>query len=221
MSEIKIVYEDQWLLIVNKPAGLPTQPSVDRKRPSLYSHLLESKRWPYVGLHHRLDVPTSGLVLLTKDKSANKPVGELFKGRELKKTYLCLCQGRANESKFQIQNHLKPLRLKSGKTKMTVVNSGGDFAHTDFEVLEEFEEATLIKAMPHTGRMHQIRVHLAHIGLPILGDSLYFRIDRKYPRVLLHAYQLNFSHPINKTNLLVEAPLPDDFEAALKRHRKT
>lgn len=212
--EIEILFEDKWLLIVNKPSGLPTQPTVDCRRPSLYTLLLESKRWPYIGLHHRLDVPTSGLVLLTKNKDANKGVSELFKGRDVHKNYICLVNGVPPQSKFTCQNHLKAQKLRTGKTKMISTLSGGDFAHTDFEVIESFATASLVKASPHTGRMHQIRTHLAELSYPILGDSLYFRVDRKFPRLMLHAYELTFEHPMTGEQLTVTAPPPEDFKIA-------
>lgn len=216
---IDILFEDQWLLAVNKPAGLPTQPSVDRKRPSLYSLLLDSKKWPYLGLHHRLDVPTSGVVLLTKNKEANKGVAELFKERNAEKKYLCLAHGLPSSSEFEIKNYLKALKLKTGKTKMVATLSGGDFAHTEFKVVETFSKECLIQASPQTGRMHQIRTHLAELKHPILGDSLYFRVDRHYPRLMLHAFELNFLHPKTGQQVQIVAPPPTDFEKALTRLR--
>lgn len=220
MTSIKILFEDQWLLVVNKPAGLPTQPTVDRSRPSLYSLLLESKQWPYLGLHHRLDVPTSGIVLLTKNKDANKGVSELFKGRGLEKNYFCLTQGVPSSTDFECQNYLKQLRLKTGKTKMISTTSGGDFAHTVFHCCESFAESSLIKASPQTGRMHQIRTHLAELGYPILGDSLYGRTDRRFPRLMLHAAELRFIHPITKQPITLLAPWPEDFQKAYERCRR-
>lgn len=218
-QEIEILFEDQWLLLVNKPAGLPTQPTPDRSRPSLYSILLESKKWPYLGLHHRLDVPTSGIVLLTKHRDANKGVGELFKGRGLEKNYHCLVQGVPAQTSFELQNYLKPLKLKTGKTKMVSTHSGGDFAQTLFRVLEPFKESALLLASPQTGRMHQIRTHLAELKHPILGDSLYYRADRHYPRLMLHAAELNFIHPMTQKEMHVKAPLPPDFQKVLERLR--
>lgn len=218
-SEIEILFEDQWLLAVNKPPGLPTQPTVDKKRPSLYSVLLESKKWSYLGLHHRLDVPTSGVVLLTKHKEANKGVADLFKERNAEKNYQCLAHGIPAQAEFEFKNYLKPLKLKTGKTKMVSTQAGGDFAHTVFNVLETFSKESLILASPQTGRMHQIRTHLAELTHPILGDSLYFRVDRHYPRLMLHAFELKCDHPITKKPLIITAPLPEDFERALARLR--
>lgn len=214
---IKILFEDQWLLVVEKPAGLPTQPSVDRNRPSLYTLLLDSKKWPYLGLHHRLDVPTSGLVLLTKDRRANKGIGELFKDRGLEKNYLCLVDGNPESDRFEIKNHLKPIKLKTGKTKMVSTNSGGDFAHTLFDVKQRFQEGSLLLASPQTGRLHQIRTHLAELGYPILGDSLYYRADRHYPRLMLHAAELKFTHPMTRQEIFIHGSPPEDFQKALHR----
>lgn len=213
---IEVLFEDQWLLAVNKPSGLPTQPTLDRKRPDLYTRLQETRQWPYLGLHHRLDVPTSGLVLFTKDKRANKGVSELFQGRNLQKKYYCLVDGLPMTDEFELQNFLKAVKLKNGKTKVFSTHSGGDPAHTTFRLLKKYEHYSLIEASPHTGRMHQIRVHLAELGFPILGDSLYHRVDRRFPRLMLHAAQLHFIHPITKEPVVIAAPLPEDFGHHLK-----
>lgn len=213
-SSLEILFEDTWLLIVNKPSGLPTQATLDPKRPNLYSLLLESKKWSYIGLHHRLDTPTSGIVLFTKDRSANKGVSQLFQEHQIQKKYLCFVSGLPTENQFTVRNHLKQVKHKSGKTKMHATSSGGDLAHTDFTVLERYDskQISLLQALPKTGRMHQIRVHLAESQFPILGDSLYFRADRHYPRLLLHASELQFHHPITKKPLVITTSLPDDFQ---------
>jgi 23S rRNA pseudouridine955/2504/2580 synthase len=216
-TPIEVIFEDKWLLVVNKPAGLPTQPTPDPKRPSLYSLLLASKKWPYIGLHHRLDVPTSGVVLLTKNRDANKGVSELFQGRGLEKNYLCLVDGVPADDAFECQNHLKPLKLKTGKTKMVATNSGGDFAHTQFSTLKRFPHHALVRATPLTGRMHQIRTHLAELKYPILGDSLYFRADRHFRRLMLHAAELKLTHPMSQESLTLNAPLPDDFNRVMSK----
>lgn len=219
LENIEILFEDSWLLVVNKPSGLPTQPTPDPKRPSLYTLLLESKKWPYLGLHHRLDAPTSGIVLLTKKKEANKGVSELFQGRGVQKNYLCLCHGHPTAESFEIQNHLKAIKMKSGKSKMIATASGGDFAHTKFKLLERLNKNSFIQASPLTGRMHQIRTHLAELKIPIEGDSLYFRTDRHFPRLLLHAAELQFDHPITQKTMTIKAPLPPDFLRVLEKLR--
>lgn len=213
---IEILYEDNVIVVVNKPSGLPTQSTVDKKRPNLYDLLRNSKKFSYLGLHHRLDVPTSGVLLLTKSKEVNKAVAELFSGRDIEKTYLCLTHQIPSEKEFKIQNYLKAQKLGSGKTKMKSVKAGGDPAETHFTVRQVLENKALVEARPQTGRMHQIRVHLAEAGYPILGDALYFRVDRKYPRLMLHAWKLKFKHPQTGQELEIEAPLPEDFGKLIK-----
>lgn len=217
LPSMEILFEDAWLLIVNKPSGLPTQATLDPKRPNLYTLLLESKKWKYIGMHHRLDTPTSGIVLFTKDRSANKGVSLLFQEHQIQKKYLSLINGLPKESSFTIKNHLKSVKYKNGKTKMKSTLSGGDFAHTDFTVLERYEskQTSLLQAAPQTGRMHQIRVHLAESQFPILGDSLYFRADRHYPRLLLHASELHFQHPMTKKSMVITTTLPEDFKKVI------
>lgn len=208
---IEILFEDEWLLIVNKPAGLPTQSTVDKKRDNLYDLLRKSGQWPYLGLHHRLDVPTSGVVVLTKKKEANKQTQELFSEKSIQKTYFCLCHQIPPWAEKVMENHLKMRKMGSGKSKMISVKSGGDYAETSFLLLEKLNNSSLIQAQPRTGRMHQIRVHLAELRFPILGDALYFRADRKYPRLMLHAGQIEFKHPFTNQQILVKAPWPEDF----------
>ncbi len=215
-QNIEILFEDSWLLIVNKPSGVPTQSTLDPKRPHLYGILQQTKTWPYLGLHHRLDAPTSGIVLFTKKQDANKGVGELFQNHILKKKYLCLVHKRPSKDEFEIKNCLKAFKVKNGKMKMRSTHSGGDVAHTFFKVMESFgEKAALVEAQPQTGRMHQIRVHLAENQTPILGDSLYFRADRHFPRLMLHASEISFPHPKTSELMNIKAPLPDDFKQAM------
>jgi len=210
-----ILFEDTWLLIVNKPSGLPTQATLDPKRTNLYTQLLQSNRWNYIGLHHRLDTPTSGLVLFTKDRNANKGVSALFQEHLIQKKYLCLVGGVIKEEHFEVKNHLKAFKYKNGKSKMQSTLAGGDYAHTIFTVLSRYNQITLLQATPKTGRMHQIRVHLAELSIPILGDSLYFRADRHFPRLLLHASELQFQHPITKQQMTISAPLPGEFNKVI------
>lgn len=210
-QNIDILYEDNWLLILNKPAGLPTQSTVDKNRENLYDLLRTSKQWSYLGLHHRLDVPTSGVILLTKSKSVNKEIAEHFKNKTIQKTYHCLISGSPEWDELKVENHLKAIKLKNGKSIMKAVTSGGDFAATTFKVIKRFNDRTLVEAQPHTGRMHQIRTHLAGIGYAILGDALYGKINKKIPRLMLHAQQLEFTHPISKKILCVTAEYPNDF----------
>ena len=223
----RIVYEDEFIIVVDKPAGLPTQPTIDPNRVNLYDSLKQMLSHrdkvdvPYLGLHHRLDKDTSGLILFTKKEEANKGVSELFLNHAIQKTYQCICW-RAPDSRqfkvgdqFQVENHLGKISDKSDKTKFGQVRSGGDHAITDFTVIEVFRDMVWLSARPKTGRTHQIRVHASENLLPILGDPMYFpekiALFMSAPRLMLHAIELRFLHPINQVALVLNAELPSDF----------
>lgn len=223
---LEVLYEDHDLLALHKPSGLPTQGTRDPKVENLYQ-LAQNQFKHYLGLHHRLDVGTSGVVVFTKNKEINKSFQEIFKNRLAQKTYLALTHLSLNSEtkainenenlkEWTVKNHLGPHPKSSArKTWYTAVRSGGDFAHTDFKILETYSQHCLVEAQPHTGRTHQIRVHLFEGGTPILGDQLYF--NKEIPRVsgvrrlMLHAHKIEFPHP--KTNKLVQitSPIPRDF----------
>ncbi len=229
-----ILFEDEWLVAVDKPVGLPTQPTLDESRANVFGLLKEflQKRdggTPYVGLHHRLDRDTSGVVLFTKDQKANAGVTALFSSRALQKTYqaLCLAGGSCPES-WEVKNYLGVVARAGKDSKFGAVRSGGDPAHTTFKLLERLPGSLLVEAQPHTGRTHQIRVHLTGGGMPILGDTFYagpadFRpvpgINLHISRTMLHAASLVFSHPVTNTPTTVRSPLPADFVACLKQLR--
>ncbi|MES3038229.1 MAG: RluA family pseudouridine synthase [Bdellovibrionota bacterium] len=228
--KIPILFEDNDLLVVSKPAGLPTQSTVDKRRANLYDLLRDSRRWPYLGLHHRLDVPTSGVLLLVKNRDYNKAIAEGFRDRTIHKTYYCLCRGLIPWDEIVVENHLKQTKLKNGKTKMTVVNSGGDWAKTEFKVLGrstlETESSalplcTLVEAKPLTGRMHQIRIHLSSAGFPILGDALYGSVIKDIKRLMLHAAVLKFIHPRTNKEMTITSPIPADLRTLLKKQMIT
>ena len=229
----RILFEDEYLIIVNKPSGLPTQPTVDPNRANLFDllkrmlALRENIENPYVGLHHRLDKDTSGLVLFTKKEIANKGVSELFSKHLIQKTYQCICWKSPNarplipNEEFRIDNYLGKISQASGKSKFGAVKSGGDLAITDFSTVEVFRDMYWLSARPKTGRTHQIRVHTSEAQIPILGDPLYFpeKISTflTVPRLMLHAAELQFIHPITGKTLKCNAPLPADFVDVLGR----
>jgi RluA family pseudouridine synthase len=224
---------------VNKPPGLPTQPTLDEARANLYALLKKflaerGDRDPYVGLHHRLDRDTSGVMLFTKRKEPNGEVGRIFQEHRAQKTYLAivavserredLARGksaatgiRALPKSWTVENFLGREGGKAGK--MRAVRSGGDRAITEFRCLAQVERFALVEAKPKTGRMHQIRVHLSEAGSAIVGDTTYggLRDTRggEIPRVMLHAVALTFPHPISKLEISFTAPLPTDFEKCL------
>ncbi|MBY0470268.1 RluA family pseudouridine synthase [bacterium] len=219
LADADILYEDESLILVNKPPGLPTQPTLDEARDNLFAAVkryLKSKGAsdPYVGLHHRLDRDTSGVLLLTKRPEANAGIAKQFSTHEIQKVYQALTSfpldGKKPEKNWRVKNYLRKVS-EGKKAKWGSVRSGGDYADTDFVLLESFSEGLLVQAMPHTGRTHQIRVHLSEMGLPILGDKTYGGSPAA-DRVMLHAFSLTFIHPITNLKISVESPIPEDFE---------
>lgn len=218
-SQINIVLEDEHIIIVDKPAGLPTQPTVDEARLNLFDSVKKmikdrnNLKDAYLGLHHRLDRGTSGLVLMTKTKQANPGVAKLFTDHLIEKTYVAKTHLPQTEieDEFTISNFLKKSMNKKGKKMLHhSVRSGGQKAITDFKILERNKDHLIIQAKPKTGRTHQIRVHLSEYGIPIIGDELYgnnTELDQQASRMFLHAQSLQFEHPMKKTTITVEAPV--------------
>jgi RluA family pseudouridine synthase len=221
-TEANIIYQDDAIVVLNKPAGIPSQGTTDPTRDHAYEALrryLEEKegREVYLAIHHRLDSDTSGPLLFCRKKSFNKPVQELFSERTAVKTYLAIVclQKPLNKTEWRVENQLA--RSKKHPMKMESVASGGDQAVTSFRVLKQKDKYALIQAQPHTGRMHQIRVHLAEEGLPIVGDYIYAgkELGDQAKRTMLHSWKLEFTHPEDQRPICAEAPVPDDFQAML------
>lgn len=229
LTTAQVLYEEAGLIAINKPAGLPTQPTVDEARQNLYATL---QKWmaaregiaeAYVGLHHRLDRDTSGVVLFTTRRDANAGVAKLFSEHLAQKTYHCLArwEGSAIEDEWVVRNYLGRDPAAGKKGRMRSVRAGGDTAETAFRVIERLPGALYLEAMPKTGRMHQIRVHLAEAGMAILGDGTYGvreEIERA-PRLMLHAACLTFPHPLTNVSVSIQAPIPEDFQQCLQKLR--
>ncbi len=204
-----IVYEDDYLIVLNKPQGMTTQGTMCYDINHLY-YFVKRYLKGYAGLHHRLDRDTSGLVLFTKKKEANKPVSELFKNKEIKKTYIAIVDGNLTEE-IKIQ---KPIgRIPQSEPKKWWINMpDSKEAITTVKPLKTTKNYTLIEAMPLTGRTHQIRVHLASAGYPILGDKFYNPEDSTTYPLMLHCKKLEFNHPITKKRITIETDVPERFK---------
>lgn len=221
---IEILFEDEYFLAAVKPSGLPSQATVDKSRPDFFTTLkkqLQAERGKdfYLALHHRLDRDTSGVMIFAKNKLANEPLADLFKKHQIQKTYLCLARKKKKlEEKWIVENHLLEKRdAKTKKMKMVSVKSGGDKALTHFQTLKIFDKGVLIQAQPRTGRMHQIRVHLAENGMGIFGDDLYDSPPApKAERLMLHAFALDFVHPLTQEKIHLEAPMPEAMTAFME-----
>jgi 23S rRNA pseudouridine1911/1915/1917 synthase len=224
-----VLFEDEDLIVVDKPAGLPSHPTADESRDNLFAAVMRflSRRdgiaEPYLGIHHRLDRDTSGVVLFAKSKRVNAALAEMFTSHKIVKIYQALTVAPRTklDREWTIKNSLGKVSSKSKRAKYGAVKTDGDRAETLFRVIAEYVHGIWIEAIPKTGRTHQIRVHLSEYGLPILGDDLYGAgPDELAPRLMLHAAELRFPHPVTSRELSVRSPLPDDFQQCLKRIQK-
>jgi 23S rRNA pseudouridine1911/1915/1917 synthase len=218
---VPVRYEDEHLLVVAKPAGLVTHPTASRHGGTLVNRLvgmgvdLSTLGGPgRPGIVHRLDAGTSGLMVVAKDDRTHAALADMLRRHELDRRYLALVRGEARDARFTVE---APLGRRGAR--VVVRAFGGREAETAFTVLERYRRFTLLEAAPRTGRTHQIRVHLASVGHPILGDRRYggggddaARLGLRRP--FLHSWRLSFTHPIAGRRVDVEEPLPPDLESA-------
>lgn len=211
----EIIYEDNDLLVINKPAGISViQEGWSPLTPFLYQRLLA--QYPSLLVVHRLDKETSGVMIFAKNENAHRDLNIQFEKHLVTKKYLALVVGTpkwdATTTKFR-------LKIGVGKKHRTVVdNAKGLNTETQLTVVDRFREHTMIEAIPRTGRTHQIRVHLYAKGLPILGDKLYGTNSTDLiDRVALHAGSIEFTHPTTQETVTFSAPLPADIKQALKK----
>lgn len=210
---LNIIYEDDYLLVLNKPANIAIHPSILHFDNSLsngvkfYFDKLGLKK--KIRIVNRLDRNTSGIVILTKNEYIQECLIKQMKTNEFKKEYLAIAKGIL-ESKSGTLNF--PIARKEGSIIERTVSSDGDSAITHYDVVKEFNNLSLVHIVLETGRTHQIRVHFSHIGHPILGDTLYGSPSELINRQALHSYKLTFIHPVTKKVVSLEAPLPNDIK---------
>jgi len=223
---LEIVYEDEDLLVVNKPRGMVVHPAVGHFHGTLVNALLyKVKDLSGIGgairpgIVHRLDKNTTGLLVVAKNDYTHHHLSEQLKQRTLKRVYWALCEGEIPWDKKRVE--LSIGRHPVHRKKMAVVSTG-KIAITNFEVLERFKGYTLVSARLETGRTHQVRVHLSHMGFPIVGDEIYGRTDKRFgiKGQLLHAKEISFIHPREGTIMKFTAPLPEDFQRVLDTLRE-
>lgn len=237
---LDIVYEDEHLLVINKPAGMVVHPAPGHPEGTLVNALLayapelaagqerpaEGDRRP--GIVHRLDRDTSGLIVVARSEKVQRTLQRQFAERQVTKAYLALLDGHLQPAWGRIEAPIG--RDPNHRQRMTVL-PGGREAITEYHVLEQFAHQvgpaagrySLVEAEPHTGRTHQIRVHFASINHPVLADPVYGRRRCPLPlqRQFLHARRLAFQHPVARKRVDLEAPLPSDLEQVLALLRST
>lgn len=216
---LSVIYEDDNLLIINKPKGLLTHPTSQEREETLVnallfyqqslSHLYGEER---AGIVHRIDKDTSGLLVIAKNNQTHAYFADLLKTRQVKKYYIALIHGVYPYRKASIS---LPLSQNVSRRKIEV-NASGRNARTDLQVIKRFQSYTLVRLQIFTGRTHQIRVHLAHIGFPVAGDRVYGKEDEFEGGQLLHAHQLSFVLPEQTEETVFFAPMPDDFLQIIK-----
>ena len=219
---LEILFEDQDLLVINKPAGLVVHPGAGHREHTLVNALLHhcptlsgigGQERP--GIVHRLDKETSGCLVVAKNDEAHRALSSQFAARTVEKVYLALVSGKLRKSSGVIEAHIG--RHPVHRQRMTIARSRGRAAKTEYRVFRSGENASLIECRLHSGRTHQIRVHLHHLGHPVFGDKVYApKMAKEFPRQMLHAWKLGFEHPQTGEWKSFKAPLPDDFRKALQ-----
>ena len=220
---LQILYEDSDIIVINKPKGMVVHPANGNPDGTLVNAVMAickdslsgigGKIRP--GIVHRLDKNTSGAIIIAKNDKAHINLSEQLKNHKIKKTYIALVRGVVKENNATINIPIG--RSKKDRKKMDVDKNGKE-AITHFKVLKRFSDCTLLEINIETGRTHQIRVHLSHIGYPIIGDEVYSNGKNKWNIVgqCLHAKSLDFKHPINGKSMHIEAPIPEYFEKIIE-----
>lgn len=212
MIELKILFENNDLIAVDKPEGIASITENDISLESIHS-LLEKKLSQKIFIVHRLDKEVSGVILFAKNARTHKYLNQQFNNRTIKKSYIALVHGVMKNEDGIID---KPIR-EFGSGRMAVDEEKGKTSVTAYKVLKRFDNYTLIELKPTTGRRHQLRVHLYHIGYPIVGDTRYGdkELQSKFPRVMLHAKKIVFESSPGKY-ITVESEIPESFNEVLR-----
>ena len=242
---IPVVYEDDTFVVVNKPPGMVTHPAKGNWSGTLVNALqfhfdtlstVAGENRP--GIVHRLDRDTSGLLIVAKDDKAHRLIAAQFEGRTIRKEYLAIVKGEPSRDSDYIEKPIGPHPTDREKMAIRLPEDGGKEAVTFYEVMERLRGYALVRCMPKTGRTHQIRIHMAHIGHPIVADKMYSgrsrltigdlfghdhaEADRPLvERQALHAHRLEFDHPGTGQRLKLEAPIPADIAETIAAARST
>lgn len=221
---IEIIYEDDDIIVVNKPKGMVVHPANGNPDGTLVNAIMAICKDSLSGIGgeirpgivHRLDKDTSGLLIVAKNDKAHVNMSEQIKNHEVKKTYIALVRGVVKENEATID---MPIGRSTSDRKKMAVTKNGKNAVTHIKVLNRYDKYTLVQVNIETGRTHQIRVHLSYIGYPIVGDTTYSNGKNEFGIIgqCLHAKSLEFKHPITKKEMKLEAPLPEYFEEVIKK----
>jgi len=218
---LEVLFEDKDIIVINKPPGLVVHPGAGHRQHTLVNALLShcptlsgigGKERP--GIVHRLDKETSGCLVVAKNDWAHRELSRQFAERWVEKIYLALVAGKLRKEAGAIEEKIG--RHPVHRQRMSVGSPRGRPAKTDYRVVCSGDQASLVECRLYSGRTHQIRVHLHHLGHPVLGDKVYAaHLAKNFPRHMLHAWKLGFRHPCSGESKSFEAPLPDDFTTAM------
>lgn len=218
--KLNILYEDDFLLIVDKPSNLPVHPSILHYEDSLSNavkyHFDKIDLYKKIRPVNRLDKDTSGIVIFAKNEYIQECLVKQMKQNVFKKKYLAVLSGILEKDSGTIS---APIARKNDSIIEREIREDGDLAISHFKVLERFNNMTLVEYTLETGRTHQLRVHSKYIGHPIVGDSLYGLQSPLISRQALHAYEVSFVHPINKDKMLIHSDLPDDIKKLIDANK--
>jgi 23S rRNA pseudouridine1911/1915/1917 synthase len=221
--KLDVIFEDDDLLVLNKPAGIVMHPGAGHQAHTLVNALLAhcqnlsgigGKERP--GIVHRLDKETSGALVVAKNDATHRDLSSQFAARTMTKIYLALVAGILRKRTGVIDKAIA--RHPVHRQRMSIARRQGRSAKTEYRVIRSGADISLVECTLHSGRTHQIRVHLHHLGHPVLGDKLYGgKRAGDYPRQMLHAWKLAFRHPRSGDEMSFEAPVPADFAAAMHK----
>ncbi len=218
---LDIVHEDDAVIVINKPPGLVVHPGAGNWQGTLLNALLHHapglEQVPRAGIVHRLDKDTSGLMVVAKTLTAQTALVRALQARDVRRVYQAVALGCFERPEGEIDAPIG--RHPTHRTRMAVVESGKP-AQTLYKVLRQYRQAAWVECHLRTGRTHQIRVHMAHIGYPLLGDTVYAGGRAgpiPFPRQALHAYRLGFVHPLSGQPVEWQAALPEDFQHLLEQ----
>jgi 23S rRNA pseudouridine1911/1915/1917 synthase len=219
---LETLFEDNDLIVINKPPGLVVHPGAGHREHTLVNALLNhcttlsgigGKERP--GIVHRLDKETSGCLVVAKNDTTHRHLSKQFAARTVEKIYLALVAGKLPKTTGVIEEKIG--RHPVYRQRMSATTLRGRAAKTEYRVVRSSDRASLIECRLHSGRTHQIRVHLHHLGHPVVGDKVYApRLAKDFPRQMLHAWKLGFRHPRTEEWRSFEAQLPNDFATAIK-----
>ena len=221
---VEVVYEDNDIIVVNKPKGMVVHPANGNPDGTLVNAIMAMCKGSLSGIGgeirpgivHRLDKDTSGLLIVAKNDLAHINMSNQIKDRQVKKIYIALVKGNINENEATIN---MPIGRSTKDRKKMAVRKNGKEAVTHFKVIKRYKDYTLLKVKIDTGRTHQIRVHMAEIGHPVVGDIVYSKGKNEFgvEGQMLHAQSLDFKHPITGKEMHLEAKLPEYFEKVLEK----